>query len=740
MSKHGRFTGTALVALVVFSLSAASCAGSDDAAPTPPQPPTGSQTVWEPLKIGAGGFITGIDIDPTGQTYVIRTDTYGAFVGDATSRWTQVVTASSMPSSTVQDFLAADGPWLSQGVYEIRVAPSNRSRLYMIFAATVWRSDDRGTTWASATSGYVAGAVDPNDEYRVWGQKMAVDPANADVVYAGAAGGLHVTTDGGASWSLVSGVPASTTYSGSFATYAGVTGIVFDSSAGTTAGRTNRIYAVSNGNGVYRSTDAGASWSLLSGGPATASSAAVSIDGVFYAVNYGDVLWRHQGGSWSQRSPGDWIASVTADPLDAGRVVAGRGSGHLSVSGDHGETWTGWQWSMSSASADDIAWLANANGIDSKATAAHLFDPVTPDRVWLADGIGVWRADATASPTAWISHSDGIEQLVGRDVLVPPGSSYVFTAGMDRGVFRTARDNSSYPSSYVKMDSTATLIGGWALDCSKTNPQHIVAIVNGQWGGDLSGYSLDGGATWTPFPVQPASGTSGDVIAPSIDNVIAIIGVDGNAYRSTDRGASWTRLPGVPGGLHGGYVVKKHVLAVDGGYDGATNRTLYLYAAGSGTWRSTDDGATWTQVSTFRSPGDYWHVKLRSVPGRAGHLFLATGNQGYLQPNPHQDTSLYRSADGGATWTPVAGTGEPYDVALGKAAPGQTYPAIYFAGWYENEWGIWRSSDDAATWTRIGTFPNGSLDHINTLAASEDAYGEVYVAFQGSGWAKGSLR
>jgi hypothetical protein len=57
-------------------------------------------------------------------------------------------------------------------------------------------------------------------------------------------------------------------------------------------------------------------------------------------------------------------------------------------------------------------------------------------------------------------------------------------------------------------------------------------------------------------------------------------------------------------------------------------------------------------------------------------------------------------------------------------------------GWYNLDYGIWRSIDNAATWKRLATFPFGSLDLINVVAASLDALGEIYFAFQGSGWGK----
>src|ERR1700676_4660354 len=66
---------------------------------------------WQTLKVGAGGFITGIDIAPDG-TMVARTDTYGAYIWNGT-QWQQLVTSTSIPTADV-------GLNNNAGVYEIR--------------------------------------------------------------------------------------------------------------------------------------------------------------------------------------------------------------------------------------------------------------------------------------------------------------------------------------------------------------------------------------------------------------------------------------------------------------------------------------------------------------------------------------------------------------------------------------------------------------------------------------------
>ena len=72
---------------------------------------------------------------------------------------------------------------------------------------------------------------------------------------------------------------------------------------------------------------------------------------------------------------------------------------------------------------------------------------------------------------------------------------------------------------------------------------------------------------------------------------------------------------------------------------------------------------------------------------------------------------------------------------LRRAAPGQSYPAIYIVGWVNNVYGIWQSINNAQSWTQIGTYPNGSLDTIKTISGDPNIYGQVYVGFQGSGYA-----
>ena len=107
---------------------------------------------------------------------VVRTDTNGAYLWTG-SQWVQLVTASSMPAAF--DFSG-------DGCYEIQVAPSNSSIMYMTFAGYVFKSTNKGTTWTQTAFAGFNNSKDPaNDSRRMNGQKMAIDPNNPNIVYVG---------------------------------------------------------------------------------------------------------------------------------------------------------------------------------------------------------------------------------------------------------------------------------------------------------------------------------------------------------------------------------------------------------------------------------------------------------------------------------------------------------------------------------------------------------------------------
>ena len=706
-----------------------------------------STFTWRTLKVGAGGWITGIDIAPDG-TKVIRTDTYGAYQWIGSS-WKQLVTAESMPRNKIQS-LASDG------VYEVRIAPSSTKRFYMMYLGNVYRSDDQGSIWTQTAFQSVAASA--GDAYHVYGQRMAVDPANPDIVYVGTpTAGLWVTRNAGASWTEVLAVPRSQgvpTDSGSETSYPGFAGIAFDPTSGRMQGGTKIIYVSSFGNGVYRSSDSGASWVNLSGGPSNVSHGRVAADGAYYVTgNLGTSIWRFSSGQWANITPpsessGTWDTAdtIATDPFNPAHILVGRASGYIAESTNRGASWGLIDWSHT-RSAADVPWLGWTDE-SSMSVGDMAFDPKIVDKLWFAEGIGVWNTNLPSDPSqnvAWTSQSAGIEQLVTNAVLSPPGGKPLLGV-WDRAVFRVS-DPDVYPSTHGP-DNKQEILHGWSFDYSADNPNYIVGLMNaggfGQAGASLekSGFSLDGGCTWLPFssypPFQKTNQVGGTMAVAARGNIVWVPEVNGTPYVTKDGGSTWRELtfPGVPVTGETGwgmqYYYNRHIAVADKNAAG----TFYLYNYFTGIYRSVNGGDTWNLMRAGEiTPHSQWNALLQGVPGRSGHLFFTGGTQDYPGANHPAAEPFMHSTDGGAHWTPLPNVYEVRAFGLGKAKTVGSYPSLYIVGWVDDVYGVYRSDDEGQSWTPFGTFPLGSLDQIRIISGDANKYGVAYIGFVGSGFA-----
>jgi hypothetical protein len=184
------------------------------------------------------------------------------------------------------------------------------------------------------------------------------------------------------------------------------------------------------------------------------------------------------------------------------------------------------------------------------------------------------------------------------------------------------------------------------------------------------------------------------------------------------------------------YYLNRHIAAADR----VTIGTFYLYNYLEGLYRSADSGTAWTLVHSGEiTPWSSYNAELKTVPGRAGHLFFTGGPQGGGgSPHPASEPFM-RSTDGGVTWTAVPNVLEVWAFGFGAPAASGGYPSIYIVGWTNNQYGIWRSDDQGQDWTLLCTWPIGSLDQIKTISGDMNTYGTVYVGFSGSGYAYGTL-
>lgn len=698
--------------------------------------------VWQTLKIGSGGYVRNISIAADGTT-LVRTDTNGAFILNG-STWQQLITNTSMPATLIN---TTDIAAIGLGCFEVVPAPSNTSVLYMAYLGLVFLSVNKGATWTQTAFTADSGGMNPNDSYSQYGQRMAVDPANANIVIVGTENnGAYITTNGGTSWTAIAGIPAGTPSGNT----PGITGIIFDPSSAVTGGATQGIYACSCGNGVYHSTNGGSTWTLTTSGPTTVINAAITTAGVYWAIGQGGAnLFSYNGTAWSTNGAthgGNAFQSLAINPLNQSEILVIDAAGGPNHSADGGVTWTGDIYGNVTISSTDIPWIKNGNLQGGSGSVYYLdaggaaFSPITNRQLLLSAGTGVWVMQVPSTVTsgtalAYADQSVGIEQMVANAIVIPLGGVPV-VASWDRPFFTVSNLN-AYPSSYGPVVGTV-VEAGWSLDWASATPTTLVGLAS--MNASQACYSTNAGASWTLFPSQYSGAEGGSIAASSATNFLWAPISTVPAY-TTNGGTSWTAISitGISSwsGLGNQYFFKQRCICADR----VTPTTFYLYFPGKGVYTTANGGASWTQQKSgyieSNSSLANNNSTLLAVPGNAGHLFYTPGNIGGTTPSSPVTSPFYRSTNGGVTWSAVPNVNSVTCFNFGAIAPGQTYPSIVIAGFVGGVYGIWQSNDDAVTWTQLGSnaYPTGSLMLACCIASDPNNFGDVYVGFPGGGYA-----
>jgi photosystem II stability/assembly factor-like uncharacterized protein len=227
------------------------------------------------------------------------------------------------------------------------------------------------------------------------------------------------------------------------------------------------------------------------------------------------------------------------------------------------------------------------------------------------------------------------------------------------------------------------------------------------------------------------------------DRLIGVQDID-IPIRTEDFGSWWESAPsrGLKVGISGqGCAIDSQnadrILVM---YSAASRRFIPGWNAQAGIYLSTDAGNSFTLVqqlddisgsgesSSGEQPGSrYMQFPFLEVPGgtpetRVWYAFQRKVAKG----KPATDGALWRSADGGRSW---AVTGEALAVAkfgdrlcvLRRATNGDFY--LGASG------GLFRSTDQGGSWTRLAALPEGSVLEIDVRGAA----GEVWAAVNGVG-------
>jgi hypothetical protein len=365
------------------------------------------------------------------------------------------------------------------------------------------------------------------DGHSVWFDApydLAVAPGEPDVVFATDLFRTYRTQDGGRTWAQVNsvslggdrwksrGLDVTTAY--------GVHWDPFD---------LGRVFITYTDIGLFRSEDGGASWIGSSRGVPTRWR-----NTAYWVVFDPEVrgrMWGAFSGTHDLPRPKMWR-----------RTDPDRFQGGVGVSTDGGRTWT----------------PSNA-GMPESAVTHLLLDPASPRgaRTLYAAAFGRGVFKSTDDGRTWTAKNVGLEPrqpFAWRLTRADDGTLYLVVARRsERGRIGDADDGALYRSTdgaehWTRLALPAGTNGPNALTVDAADPRRLylsawgVATGHGDTGGGIF-LSTDAGATWSN--VLPESQHVYDVtVDPRDPKILYASGFDQAAYRSADRGATWTRLRG----------------------------------------------------------------------------------------------------------------------------------------------------------------------------------------------------
>ena len=578
--------------------------------------------------------------------------------------WTPLTDFESTTSIGALALSPTDDSVVYAGTGEANYANHSRYGLGLL------RSTDRGETWTRLAESVFAGRTF---------SALVVDPRSTNVLYASIARaggfpelaaakghpdangpvGVFKSTDSGASWTqLAGGLP----------TNLAATSLAIDpDDPDTLWAGIGRIFGAP-GNGLYRSTDAGATWSRVGNGLPTGSSVgritvavAPSQTSRLYvlltspsnatgggAFTLGGYRSDDAGANWTNVTPGSiqssfgwYVSVVSVDPSDPDTVFMGGVTLHRSVN-------AGASWSNVTPPHVDMHAVAWSGGQPVAGTDGGVYGSSNGGSSWFArnSGLGLiqFYAGLSSHPTlagrlfggtqdnGTNRATDGVwQQVFGGD----GGWTQVDQAVPTRGfvefqgtgnLFRSTNSGNSYSFSGSGLGGRNAFLPPYLIDPSDSSVMY--------YGSHYISKSTNSGTSWSPISGDLTTG-SGAIrslaIAPSDPAVLYAATNDGNVLVSTDSGVQWTVVrsghPGWPRVTRELFVHPRDA------------QKVWLAVAAFGSERvlySEDGGASWISVA-----GDLPDVPVNTVavlPGSPDVLFAGT------------DQGLYASSDGGVHW------------------------------------------------------------------------------------------
>ncbi|PYT81744.1 MAG: hypothetical protein DMG40_08515 [Acidobacteria bacterium] len=484
--------------------------------------------------------------------------------------------------------------------------------IYAIGDASAFVSDNEGRTWREVSWGQSNGKM----------RAIATSLHNPDTAYVSYGDlqeggtkslGVAKTTDAGQTWSLVWKEDSSPAGKAGANIHDAWITERFGTSWGenplalTVADQDAKVSYGTDFGRTMQTTDGGANWVAV------------------YSRRFGEKGWVSTGLDVTT------TYGYHFDPFDPRRQFISTTDIGLFRSEDGGQSWLSSTQGVPKDWMNTTYWIVFDPTVKGRVWSVNSWTHDLPrPKMWRRQGIGNYRGGVCRSEDGgrtWTKSNAGMEQTAATHILLDPTSPadarVLYVAGFGRGVYKSTDGGKSWTLKNAGITQKEPF--AWRIVRASKGTLYVLLArrsEDGSIGNDGDGViykSMDGAESWTPVAMpQGSNGPNGLAVDPQDPSRLYLAawardkgehGDGGGVFLSEDAGKTWKQV----------LDRDRHVYDVT--IDPRDANILYAAGFESSAWRSTDRGETWTRIPGFNFK---WGHRVIPDPQDSKMVYITT--------------------------------------------------------------------------------------------------------------------